>query len=254
MSIWSGHLSVRGPQDLEDLATAGWLCGDPVRGAGAGRLRGAGRPAMPLPTRSPTRVGAEPQAFRRLAEALEALGLLSLCDGRVACTTVARRHLLPGGEAYLGHSLRYRRRLAANWSRLADAVRCGGSPTGVRARRRATSYQARVRRYLLAMDDVARHKARRIGERVHLDRLPARADGRERFVLDLAGGGGGGGGGARAAQARAGAAWWSTCPRWWRQAQQVWAGRGRRRGCRSWASICSARLCPRRRTAARAGT
>ena len=25
MSIWSGHLSVRWPQDLEDLATAGWL-------------------------------------------------------------------------------------------------------------------------------------------------------------------------------------------------------------------------------------
>ena len=34
-----------------------------------------------------------------------------------------------------------------------------------------------MRRYLLAMDDVARHKARRIGERVHLDRLPARSDG-----------------------------------------------------------------------------
>jgi predicted metal-binding protein len=178
---------VRGPQDLEDLATAGWLSETLFAALELGIFEALGADSVPL-DEAASRVGAEPQAFRRLAEALQTLGLLALYDEHVACTTVARRHLLPGGDAYLGHSLRYRRHLAANWERLADAVRLGGSPLDPAAA--DETYEARVGRYLLAMDDVARHKARRIADRVHLDRLPLPEDGRERCVLDMAGGGG----------------------------------------------------------------
>jgi predicted metal-binding protein/predicted O-methyltransferase YrrM len=223
VSIWSGHLSVRGPQDLEDLATADWLAETLFAALELGVFEALAAGDAPADEVA-ERVGAEPQAFRRLTEALEALGLLSLHDGRVACTTVARRYLLPGEEAYLGHSLRYRRQLAANWSRLADAVRSGGSPMAP-APDESDDYRARVRRYLLAMDDVARHKARRITERVHLDRLPARTDGRERFVLDL----GGGGGGVAAELVRQSPGWRGVVvdmPEVVEVAQQAWAERG----------------------------
>jgi predicted metal-binding protein len=223
VSVWSGHLSVRGPQDLEDLATAGWLAETLFTAMELGVFEALATGDAPV-DETAERLGAEPQAFRRLAEALETLGLLSIHDERVACSTVARRHLLPGEEAYVGHSLRYRRHLAANWSRLADAVRCGGSPMAPEPGE-GDAYQARVRRYLMAMDDVARHKARRISERVHLDRLPAKAGGRARFVLDLAGGCGG----VAAELVRQDPGWRGVVvdmPEVVEAAQQVWAGRG----------------------------
>jgi predicted metal-binding protein len=135
------------------------------------------------------RASADPDALRRLVETLAALGLLSLHEDRVACSTVARRHLLAQSEGYLGHSLRYRQRLAVHWPRLAEAVRLGGSPLAAAADD-ADDYRARVRAYLLAMNDVARHKARLIADRVRLDRLPNPRSGGERFVLDVAGGAG----------------------------------------------------------------
>lgn len=197
MSIWSEQLTVRGPQDLEDMATAGWLSGALFAAFDLDLFESIGLADVPLETLA-ERAGADLDALRRLVETLAGLGLLSLHDNRVACSTVARRHLLPQSGAYLGHSLRYRQRLAADWPRLAEAVRRGGSPLEVAAGDGAADdavddaadYRARVRAYLLAMDDVARHKARLIADRVRLDRVPnPRSDGK-RFVLDVAGGAG----------------------------------------------------------------
>ena len=239
MSIWSGQLTVRGAQDLEDLATAGWLSETLFAALELGVFEALGEGDLPLADVA-ERVGAEPQAFRRLAEALATIGLLSLCDGRVACTTVARRHLLDGATGYLGNSLRYRQRLARNWPRLADAVRTGGSPLGLASDDGPGGYQARVRAYLLAMDDVARHKARLIAERVHLDRLPCAGE-EGRCVLDLAGGGG-----ALAAElVRRNLGWRAVVvdmPEVVEEARGVWAGRGGEAGDRDAAALSFAGL------------
>ena len=163
--------------------------GDAVRGAGAGCLRGAGD------RRRAGRRGR--RAGRRRAAGVPAPGRGAA--RRSACSRSATG-AWPAPPSRAGTCC------PAGTPTWATPCATGGSwpPTGrcwptpcvAEARRwrprptRARAIEARVRRYLLAMDDVARHKARCIAERVHLDRLPARVDGRERFVLDLAGGGG----------------------------------------------------------------
>jgi predicted metal-binding protein len=214
VSIWSEQVTIRGPQDLEDVATAGWLSGALFAALDLDLFETIGLADVPLQALA-DRAGADLEALRRLVETLVGLGLLSLHDNRVACSTVTRRYLLPQSEGYLGHSLRYRQRLAAHWPHLAEAVRRGGSPLEAVADddggadgdhahcdaqsrhahdgdhpRSADDYRARVRAYMLAMDDVARHKARLIADRVRLDRLPNPRPSGERFVLDIAGGAG----------------------------------------------------------------
>lgn len=201
MSIWSEQVTVRGPQDLEDVATAGWLSGALFAALDLDLFESIGLADVALETLA-ERTGADLDGLRRLVEALAGLGLLSLHEDQVACSTVARRHLLRQADGYLGHSLRYRGRLAAHWPRLADAVRQAGSPLEAAAgdaadcadaadqTEAADDYRARVRAYLLAMDDVARYKARLIADRVRLDRLPDLPFGEQRFVLDVAGGAG----------------------------------------------------------------
>lgn len=171
------------------MATAGWLSGALFAALDLDLFESIGLADAPLETLA-ERTGAEFGALRRLVETLAGLGLLSLHDNRVACSMVTRRHLLPQSGGYLGHSLRYRQRLAAHWPRLAEAVRRGGSPLEAAAGDGTDDYRARVRAYLLAMDDIARHKARLIADRVRLDRLPNPPSGGERFVLDVAGGAG----------------------------------------------------------------
>lgn len=194
MSIWSEQVTVRGPQDLEDMATAGWLSGALFAALDLDLFEFIGLEDIALDTLA-ERTAADLGALRRLVEALAGLSLLSLHEDRVACSTVTRRHLLQQADEYVGHSLRYRQRLAAHWPRLADAVRGGGSPLEVAADDAddvgdTDDYRARVRAYLLAMDDVARHKARLIADRVRLDRMPDPLTGGKRFVLDVAGGAG----------------------------------------------------------------
>ncbi len=195
MSTWSERVTVRGPQDLEDMATAGWLSGALFAALDLDLFESVGLEDVPLETLA-ERTGADLGALRRLVETLAGLGLLSLHENRVACSTTTRRHLLQQADEYVGHSLRYRQRLAAHWPRLAEAVRRGGSPLEAAAGDAADDaesvddYRARVRAYLLAMDDVARHKARLIADRVRLDRLPNARTGGRRFVLDVAGGAG----------------------------------------------------------------
>jgi len=175
---------LRGPQDLEDLATASWRGETLFAALELGVFEALGEDSLPLGELA-RRCGADEAAFVRLAQALSALGLLSLHEGSAACTTLARRHLLAGSPGSLSHSLAYRSRLARTWANLADAVRRGGSPLSPPEWESDEEYRGRVRAYLLAMDDVARHKSALIAERLDLTtRRPS-------TVLDLGGGAGG---------------------------------------------------------------
>lgn len=176
--------ALRGPQALEDLAAASWLGETLFAALELGVFAALGEDSLTLGELA-RRCGADEAALLRLAQALSALGLLSLHEGSVACTTLARRHLLPGRPGYLGHSLAYRRRLARTWTSLADAVRAGGSPLTPPERESDDDYRERVRSYLLAMDDVARHKSALIADRLDLATIGSTC------VLDLGGGGGG---------------------------------------------------------------
>ncbi|GAB4271551.1 MAG: hypothetical protein Kow0092_26310 [Deferrisomatales bacterium] len=183
MTPWGSGGVLEGPQDLEDLATAGWLSETLFATLELGVFEALGEGALPLPELA-RRCGADPEAFARLARALSALGLLSLWEGRAACTAVARRHLLPESPDYLGHSLAYRRRLARTWTSLADAVRRGGSPISPPEEEDPEAYRARVAAYVRAMDDVARHKGALLAGRIELARLGTGT------ILDLGGGAG----------------------------------------------------------------
>lgn len=184
MSFWSGELVLRDAQDLEDLATASWPAELLFAALELDIFAKLGDESLP-PAELARRCGAEGQAFGRMVHALAALGLVSFYAGEVACSTLARRYLLPGTPGYLGHSLSYRRRLAEAWRGLADAVRSGGSGLGPPEDEAEDQYLARVRAYLLAMDDVARYKSGLIAARLALGDLASPV------VLDLAGGAGG---------------------------------------------------------------
>ncbi|MHB0980788.1 MAG: DUF2284 domain-containing protein [Thermoleophilia bacterium] len=171
MSFWPREGGITTVQDIEDLATAAWLSETLFAALELGVFDVLGEDALAMGDLA-ERCGADPGGCARLVDALVSLGLLTRHGGAemgevvVACTTVARRHLLRGALGYLGDSLSYRRRLAGTWSQLADAVRRGGSPLEQPAEEDAATYRARVRDYMLAMDDVARHKARLIAERL----------------------------------------------------------------------------------------
>ncbi len=184
MSFHPNGETLRGPQDLEDLATASWLGETLFAALELGVFESLGEDALPLGELA-RRCGVDEAALLRLTQALSALGLLSLHEGSAACTTLARRHLLPGSPGYLGNSLVYRRRLARSWTSLADAVRAGGSALSPPELESDDEYRVRVRAYLLAMDDVARIKAGLIAERLDLTNVHPKC------VLDLGGGAGG---------------------------------------------------------------
>lgn len=189
MSPWPLEGGVTSAQDIEDLATAAWLSETLFAALELGIFDALGQEALSVADLA-ARCGLDAKACGRLVDALASLGLLARHGGpasgvvEVACTTVTRRHLLQDAPGYLGDSLAYRRRLAGTWTRLAEAVRTGGSPLEPPADEGETAYRERVRRYVLAMDDVARHKARLIADRLDPAALsPA-------CLVDLGGGAG----------------------------------------------------------------
>ncbi len=189
MSFWPREGSITTPQDIEDLATAAWLSETLFAALELGVFEALGEDALTVGELARL-CDADREGCGRFVDALVSLGLLTrhergnTSEVVVACATVARRHLLRGAPGYLGDSLTYRRRLAGTWSRLAEAVRRGGSPLEQPAHEDEVTYRARVRDYLLAMDDVARHKAGLIAERLDTAAL---APG---YLVDLGGGAG----------------------------------------------------------------
>lgn len=74
-------------------------------------------------------IGADARGTRILLDALAALGLLLRVEGEYGLAPVAAAHLVPGGPAYLGDSIRLftSEHLWGSWMTLPQAVRCGGT-------------------------------------------------------------------------------------------------------------------------------
>jgi len=194
MTFWPSEGGIATVQDIEDLATAAWLSETLFAALELQIFEILGEDSLSLNDLA-RRCGADVEGCARLADALVSLGLLTshrtLGSGEVqagpatvANSTLARRHLLRGAPGYLGASLSYRRRLAGTWTSLADAVRRGASPLEQPADEEEAAYRGRVRDYLHAMDDVARHKAGLITDRLDVAHLAPGC------LVDLGGGAG----------------------------------------------------------------
>lgn len=124
------------------------------------------------------RAGADDRGVLRLLEALAALGLAARDEGgRWSAAPAARRHLVRGAPAYLGHIIAHHHFLMEAWARLPEAVR-----TGAPVRERSSHHDDTEAReaFLLGMQDLATLAAPRVAEAVDLT-------GRRR-LLDLGGG------------------------------------------------------------------
>ncbi|MDI6792411.1 MAG: methyltransferase [bacterium] len=67
-------------------------------------------------------------ALKQLLNALVALGLLAKANENYALTSLARRCLVKGGDAYLGNLIRHQEHLLTYWLHLDEAVRTGKPP------------------------------------------------------------------------------------------------------------------------------
>jgi ubiquinone/menaquinone biosynthesis C-methylase UbiE len=120
--------------------------------------------------------GAHSRAMADLLHALCALGLLTKDKDRFSLVDAARRYLVEGSDAYVGHMILHHHHLAGSWARLDEAIR-SGAPL-----RTSASFEDPAQReaFLMGMYNNAMLQAPATVEAVDLA-------GRHR-LLDLAGG------------------------------------------------------------------
>src|SRR5208282_5770729 len=95
----------------------------------------------------------EPRATALLANAVSALGLLGVANGRYDLTDSARRFLLKSSAEYLGGMILFDEAIFQYWARLEDSIRTG------RPARTPDMFQssaADTERFILAMDSLTR--------------------------------------------------------------------------------------------------
>jgi len=150
-----------GPQYLEELATGYWFSQVLFTAVESGvftLLAAGGKTAGEIAGV----LGFDRHGTERFLHALCAMGLLA-SDGQFFFNTgVARDYLVKGGEKYQGDSILWRKYLAPRWESLGECLRAGGRVDFPPSREDPGRLADRTRRYLRAMDNVARVKVRDI--------------------------------------------------------------------------------------------
>jgi predicted metal-binding protein/predicted O-methyltransferase YrrM len=149
-----------GTQYLEDLATAYWFSETLFTAVELDvfsllELEGG------TAEQTARALGFDPQSTERFLQALCSLGLLTHFGGRFYNSKVASRHLVKGKELYQGNSILWRRRLRTPWEGLKGAIKAGTRACGSDSDD-PEALKERIRRYIDAMDDIARMKTREI--------------------------------------------------------------------------------------------
>lgn len=103
-----------------------------------------------------------PSALERYLHALCALGLLTCHQGLYCNTQISASYLVQGKEDYQGDSILWRKYLTSYWRDLKECLRAGGRVNFAPEEEDAVSLAARVRKYINAMDCVARTKVKEI--------------------------------------------------------------------------------------------
>lgn len=149
-----------GPQYLEDLATAYWYS-DVLFTALENDLFTILAEKSMTSGELAERLMWNPQATERFLHALCSLELLVLCENRYFNTVLAGNYLVRGKNYYQGESILWRKYLSAGWRELAGCLKAGGRVSylddacGV-------ELEQRIKKYIRAMDNVARTKAREL--------------------------------------------------------------------------------------------
>jgi predicted metal-binding protein/precorrin-6B methylase 2 len=154
-----------GPQYLEDLACGYWFSEALFTAVEAElftRLEPQGKTVDELAGTT----GFAVKGLERFLQALCAMGLLT-SDGtgdgtRYYNTKLAAEYLVAGKEHYQGDSILWRKYLAQSWQGLAGCLKAGGRVDFGAVDEDAAQRAKRIRRYISAMDRVARTKIQEI--------------------------------------------------------------------------------------------
>ncbi|MFZ5632644.1 MAG: DUF2284 domain-containing protein [Bacillota bacterium] len=144
-----------GPQYLEDLATGYWFSEVLFTAVELGvfnLLEPMGKTADHVAEM----LNSDPRGVRRFLHALWALGLLGREGAVYFNTRISKEYLVIGRENYQGNAILWRKHLSPYWRGLKKCLRAGGRVVYRSDEDRELNY--RVRRYVRAMDSVARIK------------------------------------------------------------------------------------------------
>jgi predicted metal-binding protein/2-polyprenyl-3-methyl-5-hydroxy-6-metoxy-1,4-benzoquinol methylase len=104
--------------------------------------------------------GIPAEGLQRFLHALSAMGLLTISDNFCFNTKISDDYLVIGKNNYQGDSILWRKYLSAGWKNLADCLRSGGRTDY--GQDDSTERVERIRKYLRAMDAIARTKTKEI--------------------------------------------------------------------------------------------
>lgn len=150
-----------GPQYLEDLACGYWFS-EVLFTAVEAELFNILEPQGKTLHEIAGTLGFEARGLERFLQALCAMGLLT-SDG--ACyynTKPAGEYLVAGKEHYQGDAILWRKYLTRGWQGLADCLKAGGRVDFGAVDEDAARRAGRIRKYISAMDRVARTKIQEI--------------------------------------------------------------------------------------------
>lgn len=146
-----------GPQYLEDLATGYWFSEALFTAVEMGIftiLEPAGKTAAEIAGM----LSVDERGLARFLDALSSMGLVSSDGVKYYNTGISKDYLVAGKDLYQGDSILWRKYLSAMWRNLTECIKAGGrveyGPPDEDPPKRAV----RIRRYISAMDRVARTK------------------------------------------------------------------------------------------------
>jgi len=102
-------------------------------------------------------LSADAAGLDRFLNTLVQTGLLAVHKKRYFNTVISSEHLVSGKDGYMGGSILWRRELQPYWKGLAECVKAGGR-TDYPGKDDADERAGRIRKYISAMDAVARTK------------------------------------------------------------------------------------------------
>ena len=145
------------PQYLEDLATAYWFSEALFTAIELDIftiLEPEGKTLEEI-TRS---TDADMRAMERFLHALTSLGLVSSDGSSYYNTKISSEYLVTGKENYQGDSILWRKYLSTGWQNLTKCIQAGGRVDYSSPEENPRELARRIRRYISAMDRVARTK------------------------------------------------------------------------------------------------
>ncbi len=147
------------PQYLEDLATGYWFSLALFTAVETGLFGLLDPCGMSLDELAPS-LGFALRGARRLLDALCAMGLLVRDGDKFFNSKVSGTYLVAGKEYYQGDSILWRKDLVGDWGGLLNCLKTGRRIVPDTSQEDAEKQHVRISRYIRAMDQVARAKAR----------------------------------------------------------------------------------------------